>query len=79
MLPFKWTANRMNIIIAVLVSELCKLSEQSWTTQTGDQIHDNMDTCGTNRTLFQGGNEVFQIPSNETTASGAARLWVTAS
>ena len=64
MLPFKWTANRMNTIIVVLASELRKLSEQSWATQSGEGIQENMDKYGTNRTLFQGSNEVFQMPYN---------------
>ena len=41
------------------------MSEQSWAIQTGDRIKENMDKYGTDRTLFQGCNEVFQIPSNE--------------
>ena len=57
MLTFKWTAYRMNIIIAVLVSELCKLVGTALTSQTGDRIQENMDKYRTDRTLFQGGNE----------------------
>ena len=65
--------------IVVLVSELCKpvgteLGNSNWGS--------NMDKYGTERTLFQGGNEVFQMPSNEmilSAASRAARFWVTVS
>ena len=32
-----------------------------------------MDKYGTDRTLFQGGNEVFQMPSNEMILSAASR------
>ena len=33
----------------------------------------NMDKYGTDRTLFQGSNEIFQMPSNEMILSSASR------